>query len=123
LALLETVSDAHGADWLDTLAEGMADDPAAIEQAHAVYALLDELAGAAADDPRVEAAARQILASIPEPARRAIRIPDGAFDETGQGFAAAFYADFAPAQAAAIRRALDLMKRPDGPDNEEEIAP
>ncbi|MBV9858215.1 MAG: hypothetical protein JOY82_27415 [Streptosporangiaceae bacterium] len=27
-----------------------------------------------------------------------------------EGFAAAFYADFAPAQAAAIRRAIDLMK-------------
>ena len=27
------------------------------------------------------------------------------------GFAAAFYADFAPAQAAAIRRAVDLMSQ------------
>lgn len=126
MAMLETVSGAHGADWLDKLAEGMADDPGAVEQAHAVYALLDELAGAAADDPRVETAARQILASIPEPARRAIRIPDGAFEETGDGFAAAFYADFAPAQAAAIRLALTLMKRSDpaaDPENEQESTP
>ena len=37
--------------------------------------------------------------------------PDGGFAETDQGFAAAFYADFAPAQAAAIRRAVDLMSQ------------
>ncbi|WP_436533033.1 MerR family transcriptional regulator [Actinoplanes sp. HUAS TT8] len=126
MALMESVSGAHGADWLDLMAEGMADDPGAIEQAHAVYALLDELAGAAVDDPRVEVAAQQIVASIPESARRAIRIPDGAFEEADEGFAAAFYTDFAPAQAAAIRRTLELLKRPypaDGSDNEQEIAP
>ncbi|MEU4242515.1 MerR family transcriptional regulator [Actinoplanes sp. NPDC026619] len=126
MALLETVSGAHGADWLDKLAEGMADDPGAIEQAHAVYALLDDLAGSPADDPRVETAARQILASIPESARQAIRIPDGAFEEAGEGFAAAFYADFAPAQAAAIRLALKLMQQSnsaDSPENEQETAP
>lgn len=45
------------------------------------------------------------------PARQAIRFPDGGFEETDEGFAAAFYADFAPAQAAAIRRAVDLMRQ------------
>ena len=89
----------------------VAADPKAIEQANAVYALLDELAGSAVDDPRVEAAAQQIVASVPEPARRAIRIPDGAFEATDHGFAAAFYADFAPAQAAAIRLAVELMRK------------
>jgi DNA-binding transcriptional MerR regulator len=130
MALLETVSGAHGAGWLGKLTEGMGDDPGAIERAHAVYALLDELAGSAADDPRVEAAARQIVASIPEPGRRAIRIPDGAFEERDKGFAAAFYADFAPAQAAAIRLALELMRQSypaddpdDDPDDDQEIAP
>jgi DNA-binding transcriptional MerR regulator len=39
---------------------------------------LAEVGDELADDPRVEAAARQILACIPEAARRAIRIPDGA---------------------------------------------
>jgi hypothetical protein len=48
------------------------------------------------------------VAAIPEPARKAIRFPDGDLGETG--FGAAFYADFAPAQAAAIRRAIELMK-------------
>ena len=50
------------------------------------------------------------VAAIPESARAAIRFPDGDIEETGDGFIAAFYADFAPAQAAAIRRAIDLMK-------------
>ena len=48
------------------------------------------------------------MAAVPEPARQAIRFPDGDLEETG--FGAAFYADFDPAQAAAIRRAIDLMK-------------
>jgi hypothetical protein len=83
-------------------------EPGAVERAYAVYARLDELAGSPADDPRVEATAQAIVAAIPEPARKAIRFPDGDLEETG--FGAAFYADFAPAQAAAIRRAIELMK-------------
>ena len=72
-----------------------------------MYARLDKLADSPADDPRVEATARAIVAAIPEPARQAIRFPDGDLEETG--FGTAFYADFAPAQAAAIRLALELM--------------
>jgi DNA-binding transcriptional MerR regulator len=120
MALLETVSGTHGGEWLDRLAEGMEDDPAAIGRAYALYALLDELADATADDPRVKVAARQIVASIPEAAREAIRIPDGGFEGMDEGFAAAFYADFSPAQAAAIRLALELMRQP---DDEQETAP
>jgi DNA-binding transcriptional MerR regulator len=114
MALLETVAAAHGADWLDVLTGALASDPGAVERAYAVYALLDELAGSAADDPRVEAAARAIVAAIPERAQQAIRLPDGAFEETDASFAAAFYADFAPAQAAAIRLAIELMRRSSG---------
>jgi hypothetical protein len=96
-------------------------DPGAAERAYAVYARLDELADAPADDPRVEATAQAIVAAIPEPARQAIRFPAGDLEETGGGFIAAFYSDFAPAQAAAIRRVVDLMRescradRPAGP--------
>ena len=113
MALLETAALANGAragdtGWLDVLTRTLGSDPGAVERAYAVYARLDELAGSPADDPRVEATARAIVAAIPEPARQAIRFPDGDLGETG--FGAAFYADFAPAQAAAIRRAIDLMK-------------
>ena len=108
MALLETASPARGTGWLDVLTRTLNSDPWAAERAYAVYARLDELAGAPADDPRVEATARAIVAAIPEPARQAIRFPDGDLEETG--FGTAFYADFAPAQAAAIRCAIDLMK-------------
>ena len=40
-------------------------------------ARLDELADSPVDDPRVEAVAQAIVAAIPEPARQAIRFPDG----------------------------------------------
>jgi DNA-binding transcriptional MerR regulator len=99
---------ARGTGWLGVLTRTLNSDPGAVERAYAVYARLDELAGSPADDPRVEATARAIVAAIPEPARQAIRFPDGDLEETG--FGTAFYADFAPAQAAAIRCAIDLMK-------------
>lgn len=54
--------------------------------------------------------AQAIVAAIPEPARQAIRFPGGGLEETDEGFFAAFYADFGPAQAAAIRRAVGLMR-------------
>jgi len=123
MALLETVAPARGTGargtgvpgtgvpgtgWLGELTRTLDSEPGAVERAYAVYARLDELAGSPADDPRVEATAQAIVAAIPEPARKAIRFPDGDLGETG--FGAAFYADFAPAQAAAIRRAIELMK-------------
>jgi DNA-binding transcriptional MerR regulator len=128
MALLETVAPARGTGtrgtgargtgalgtgvpgtgWLGELTRTLDSEPGAVERAYAVYARLDELADSPADDPRVEATAQAIVAAIPEPARKAIRFPDGDLGETG--FGAAFYADFAPAQAAAIRRAIELMK-------------
>ena len=112
MALLETASPARGTGWVDVLTRTLNSDPGAVERAYAVYARLDELAGSPADDPRVEVTAQAIVAAIPEPARQAIRFPDGDLEETDEGFAAAFYADFAPAQAAVIRRAIGLMREP-----------
>jgi DNA-binding transcriptional MerR regulator len=111
MALLETASAVRGTGWLDVLTRTLNSDPEGVERAYAVYARLDELAGSPVDDPRVEATAQAIVAAIPEPARQAIRFPDGGLEETDDGFAAAFYADFAPAQAAAIRRAINLMSQ------------
>ena len=118
MALLETAArtldtgahgtGARGTGWLDVLTRTLNSDPGAVERAYAIYERLDELADSPTDDPRVEATARAIVAAIPEPARQAIRFPDGDLGETG--FGTAFYADFTPAQAAAIGRAIDLMK-------------
>jgi DNA-binding transcriptional MerR regulator len=111
LALLETAPPAHGTGWLSELTRVLNSDPGAVEQAYAVYARLDELAALPADDPRVEETARALAAAIPETVRKAIPFPEGELEDTAGGFAAAFYADFAPAQAAAIRRAIDLMRK------------
>ena len=110
MALLETASPAGGTGWLDVLTRSLDSGPEAVEKAYAVYARLDKLAAAPADDPQVEATAQAIVAAIPETARQAIRFPEGDLEEMGEGFAAAFYADFGPAQAAAVRRAVDLMR-------------
>jgi DNA-binding transcriptional MerR regulator len=110
MALLETAAPAGGSGWLNVLTRALDSGPEAVERAYALYARLDELADAHADDPRVEPTAQAIVAAIPEPARQAIQFPDGDLEEMGEGFAAAFYADFGPAQAAAVRRAIDLMK-------------
>jgi hypothetical protein len=67
MALLETVSAAHGTGWLEVLTGALGSDPGAVEAAYAVYARLDELTGSAADDPRVEAVAQAIVAALPEP--------------------------------------------------------
>jgi DNA-binding transcriptional MerR regulator len=111
LALLETTPSGRRSGWLGELARTLAGDPAAAEQAYAVYARLDELAGLPADDPRVEETARALVAAVPAAVRRAIPFPEGELEDTADGFAAAFYADFAPAQATAIRRAIDLMRK------------
>ncbi len=117
MALLETASSARVPGWVGVLTRTLNSDPGAVERAYAVYARLDELADAPADDPRVEVTAQAIVAAIPEPARQAIRFPGGDLQGAGEGFAAAFYADFSPAQAAAIRRSVDLMRESqrDGP--------
>jgi DNA-binding transcriptional MerR regulator len=111
LALLETLPLARGTGWLSELTQVLNSDPGAAEQAYAVYARLDELAVLPVDDPRVEETARALVAAIPETVRKVIPFPEGELEDTAEGFAAAFYADFAPAQAAAIRCAIGLMRK------------
>ncbi|MEV6589441.1 MerR family transcriptional regulator [Streptomyces acidicola] len=82
--------------------------PGAVERWHQVYALLDALADADPGDPRVEEAALALAGSMPE-----ALVPDGGgvgggIDEHSS-FLRAFYADFAPAQAEAVRRALRIV--------------
>ncbi|MFH8349150.1 MerR family transcriptional regulator [Streptomyces sp. NPDC018045] len=110
LALLETGTPGGDRGWFDALMHGLRADPAAMRRAYAVYARMDELAEAAEDDPRVERAARSIVDSIPDEALRAITLPDDGDAGEGTGFTDAFFADFAPAQAAAVLRAIELLK-------------
>ncbi|MER6690459.1 MerR family transcriptional regulator [Streptomyces minutiscleroticus] len=111
LALLETGSaDGHRA-WLDTLLGALQSDPGALVRAYEVYGLLDELAEAPKDDPRVEEAARAVAGSIPEEALRAMPVPEEwDEEEAGRGFTGALLAEFSPAQAAVVRRAVRLLR-------------
>ncbi|MEU2794015.1 MerR family transcriptional regulator [Streptomyces sp. NPDC007100] len=110
LALLETGSPGADRGWIDAMTRSLRADPAAMRSAYAVYAQLDELAEAAEDDPRVERTARAIDACVPDEALRMLAIPDDVGAGEGDGFIDAFFADFAPAQAAAVRRAIGLLK-------------
>lgn len=110
LALLETGSSAGYRGWLDAMVHSLRADPEAMRRAYGVYARLDELAEAAEDDPRVEETARAVVDSIPDEAVRAMAVPDGGDAGEDGGFADVFFADFAPAQAAAVRRAVELLR-------------
>ncbi|MFK0212557.1 MerR family transcriptional regulator [Streptomyces sp. NPDC090298] len=73
--------------------------------ARELYALLDALADAAPDDPRVDGAARALAAVLPDGI--AVELPP----EGAGGLADTFFADLAPAQSAAVRRAMELVTR------------
>ncbi len=60
----------------------------------------------------MEEAARAVVAGMPDGMLEALSVPgDQQLEPSGgNGFAEAFLADFAPAQAAAIRRAIELLR-------------
>jgi len=85
------------------LLRGALGSPEGIARALKAYALLDDLADADPADPRVAEAARTLADCIPRDLLPQARI-DG-----DNNFMRAFYADFAPAQAEALRRALRIL--------------
>ncbi|MGW0816778.1 MerR family transcriptional regulator [Streptomyces viridiviolaceus] len=107
LALLENTVAPQDREQLLGALRGALGSPEAVARAHHAYALLDDLADVGVDDPRVAEAARALADCIP-----ADMLPD---DETvldpGHSMLRAFYADFAPAQAEAIREAMRLVAR------------
>ncbi|GGW91844.1 MerR family transcriptional regulator [Streptomyces malachitofuscus] len=104
LALIGTSAPPEERERLMGLMSGAVGAPGGAERAVAVYRLLDELADAGPDDPRVEEAARALAACVP-----AELVAEGAELDESDSFLRAFYADFAPAQAEAIRRALRIV--------------
>ncbi|TQS44088.1 MerR family transcriptional regulator [Cryptosporangium phraense] len=102
LALLETGAPAEHQEWAAGLQQALSASPQAMERAYAVYGLLDALASADVDDPRVEEAAVAIAESMPAELL-------GDSSSLDHGFARVLLADFAPAQVAAVRRALELL--------------
>lgn len=110
-ALLETTATPEVRAEMLAALEGMMAAPGAVERVREAYALLDALADAEPDDPRVAEAAGVLAELVPPD-----MIPPGtdldidAGDGGSDGFLRAFYADFAPAQAEAIRRTLRTLR-------------
>ncbi|MEU6670437.1 MerR family transcriptional regulator [Streptomyces sp. NPDC046727] len=97
LTLLDTVIPEEERSRLLGMLHGMA------EHAGAVYGLLDALADAEPDDPRVARAAAALAAVLPD--ELGAQLPA----EGAGGLADVFFADLAPAQSAAVRRAVELV--------------
>ncbi|BBC36864.1 MerR family transcriptional regulator [Streptomyces graminofaciens] len=117
-ALLETSAPPEARAAMLAGLESMLSAPGAVERAHEAYALLDALADADPEDPRVDEAARVLAELIPPElvphTDPGTGIAPGTGTGTGGGidsgsFLRAFYADFAPAQAEAIRRTLRIL--------------
>ncbi|MFD9512725.1 MerR family transcriptional regulator [Streptomyces mirabilis] len=108
LALIDTVASPESRQRLMAALGSAFETPAAVARAHEVYALLDALADADpddADDPRVDEAARALADCLPDSLLSETDLAPGLDD----GFLRALYADVAPAQAEAIRRAMRMF--------------
>ncbi|MFI9543333.1 MerR family transcriptional regulator [Streptomyces sp. NPDC052016] len=104
LALIETAAPPAERERLMAVVGAVLESPEAVARANEAYALLDALVGVDPGDPRVEAAARRLAECTPREL-----LPEGAAIDHDSSFLRALYADFAPAQAEAIRRALRIL--------------
>lgn len=105
LALIDTVASPENRKRLMAALGSAFETPAAVARAHEVYALLDALADADPDDPRVDEAARALADCLPDSLLLETDLAPGLDDS----FLRALYADVAPAQAEAIRRAMRMF--------------
>lgn len=119
LALIDTTAPQEDRDRLLAAMSPALTTPGAVERAHEVYALLDALADTDLADPRAEAAvdktAHALAAALPdslleELGTEGVRaVADGIGRGSDDRFLQAFFADFAPAQAEAVRRGMRLL--------------
>lgn len=105
---METAAAPEERDRLMAAVRSTAAAPGAAERAHEVYALLDALADVDLADPRVDAAARALADCLPPELTTEISATTAPADQT---FLKAFLADFAPAQAEAVSRAMLLVSK------------
>ncbi|MEU2598946.1 MerR family transcriptional regulator [Streptomyces hirsutus] len=104
LALIETTATPEQRERFMGAFSGVMGAPGGMERALAAYALLDALVDATPDDPRVDEAAHALAACLP-----ADLLPEDVVIDQDDSFLRAFYADFAPAQAEAIRRTMRIV--------------
>lgn len=103
LALIETTAAPADRERVMAALGSAFATPEGAARAHEVYVLLDALVDAPADDPRVAEAARALADCLPREL-----LPEADIDHD-DSFLRALYADFAPAQAAAVRGALRIV--------------
>ncbi|MEU3375219.1 MerR family transcriptional regulator [Streptomyces sp. NPDC006660] len=111
LALMETAATPEERERLTAAVRSAAQAPGAAERARQVYALLDDLVDADPSDPRVGTAARALADCLPVELGAPAKDSPGPAD---QGFLKTFLADFAPAQAEAVRQAMARIARRTG---------
>ncbi|PWI18730.1 MerR family transcriptional regulator [Streptomyces sp. Act143] len=104
LALIETAADPEQRERLLSAVTSAFASPDALADAKKAYALLDSLVDAPPADPRIAEAARTLAALIPPALLPATDI------DPEHSFLRALYADFAPAQAEAVRQALRIVQ-------------
>ncbi len=104
LALIEAAAGPEERERMLSAVNSVLTSPEGVAKANEAYALLDALAEASVDDPRVDDAARKLAESTPREL-----LPEAVSLDHGSSFLRAFYADFAPAQAEAIRRAMRIL--------------
>ncbi|MEU6139064.1 MerR family transcriptional regulator [Streptomyces sp. NPDC047081] len=103
LALIDSMASVKDREQLMGMLRDALTSPEAKARALKAYALLDALADADPADPRVDEAARVLAECVPHGL-----LPQETVDHD-DSFMRAFYADFAPAQAEAIRRTLRIL--------------
>jgi DNA-binding transcriptional MerR regulator len=103
LALLDVAAPPEARERMTAVLAEAFKGPEQVAKAKELYAQLDALAQAEVDDPRVDEAVRLLTDLIPRD-----MLPEAGIDH-GDSFLRALYADFAPAQAEAIRRALRIV--------------
>lgn len=108
LAFLEATASQGHRDWLLAMTHSLSSDPDAVARTYEIYARLDGLADADPGDPRVEDLAQAVADSMPDSIARTAAASHQV--EGVGGFAEAFFADFPPAQAEVLRRAMRLLQ-------------
>ncbi|MFD3355247.1 MerR family transcriptional regulator [Streptomyces fradiae] len=114
LTLMDGVHAGEEGTRMVAAMRGAVASPEGMERAYDLYARLDELADAGEDGPGVAAAAELLAGLLPGEVAAAVRDAGGDAGADvveawgGDAFAGAFLAEFSPAQAEVVRRALRL---------------
>ncbi|MFF4057763.1 MerR family transcriptional regulator [Streptomyces sp. NPDC001668] len=106
LALIETAAAPEERARIMATVGAFAGSPEAVAGAKEAYALLDALADAPLDEPRIDEAAGRLADLIPPEL-----LPEAEDFDHDHSLLRALYADFTPAQAEAIRRALRILTK------------